>query len=208
MAVSYNPHDLPSMTSRIEAVNGKLIDLNSINTNVISKQAIGDAIKNIRVYTTMTIGGIGCALSHYYIYKYIVANKINRCLILEDDIELKPDFISKCIDINKQLHLNNETDFDLLFLGYHDTSNKYSQEYKGIFRKFNRIYGLFGYIVSYKGAQKLLSNVFPLIQQIDSEISNNSSTINILGVDNDNKIVMSDQSDVSSKFGTDIQVLT
>ena len=206
-SVSKYPHDLLSMTMRFEAVYGKSLNLNLLNTDIISKQAIGDAIKNTSVYTTMTIGGIGCALSHYYIYKYIIANNINKCLILEDDISMDADFINKCIYINKQLDAE-KVDFDLLFLGYHDTSDKYSYKHTSTFNKFNRIYGLFGYIVSYKGAQKLLSNIFPLVQQIDSEISNKSNKINIIGVNNLNKIIISDQSDVASKFGTDIQIMT
>ena len=37
-------------------------------------------------------------------------------------------------------------------------------------RVLNDHYGTFGYIVSYSGAKKLLANVYPLTQQIDSYI--------------------------------------
>jgi GR25 family glycosyltransferase involved in LPS biosynthesis len=194
-------HNLEALTERFPAVDGKKLNFESIDKNIISDKAITDAFDNKQLYTTMTIGGIGCALSHYNIYKKIIKEKINRCLILEDDITLKNNFTELCKHLETRLE---SVDYDLFFLGYHNTSIKYTYRSDYDFIKFNRVYGLFGYIVTLEGAKKLL-NIFPLNMQIDSEISNNSNSIKILGLQPIDRLIYSDESSVYTKFGTDIQ---
>jgi GR25 family glycosyltransferase involved in LPS biosynthesis len=194
-------YNLEEYTKRFPAIDGKKIDFEKIDTKLISQEAIQDAFDNKQLYTTMTIGGIGCALSHYNIYIKIINEKINRCLILEDDIIFADDFSEKCAYLEPHL---NTIDYDLFFLGYHDTSIKYSYYYNYRFKQFNRVYGLFGYIVTLEGAKKLM-NIFPLKKQIDTEISNYSSHLNILGLPPRDRLIFSDQSSVTTRFGTDIQ---
>lgn len=194
-------HNLKSITERFPAIDGKKLDFEDIDRKLISDKAIKDAQENLRLYTTMTIGGIGCALSHHAIYKKIVDKKINRCLILEDDINLVDEFNERIKNIEENLL---GLDFDLFFLGYHNTSIKYTYDYNLNFIEFNRVYGLFGYIVTLEGAKKLL-NMFPLNMQIDSEISNNSNKLRILGLAPRNRIIFSEESSPYTQFGTDIQ---
>lgn len=194
-------HNLEKYTERFSAIDGKKLDFESIDNKLISNEAIKDAFDNKQLYTTMTIGGIGCALSHYNIYKKIINEKINRCLILEDDITIPDNFNEMCEYLEPHL---SKLDFDLFFLGYHDTSIKYSYYYNYRFKQFNRVYGLFGYIVTLEGAKKLM-NIFPLKKQIDTEISNYSKNINILGLPQNDRLIFSDQSSLDTKFGTDIQ---
>lgn len=194
-------HNLEAYTERFPAIDGKKIDFEKIDKKLISDEAIQDAFNNTKLYTTMTIGGIGCALSHYNVYKKIIDENINRCLILEDDIEITDDFNDKCAYLEPHL---NQIDYDLFFLGYHDSSIKYSYYYNYRFKQFNRVYGLFGYIVTLEGAKKLM-NIFPLKKQIDTEISNYSSHLNIIGLPPGDRLIYSDESSVTTKFGTDIQ---
>jgi GR25 family glycosyltransferase involved in LPS biosynthesis len=79
----------------------------------------------------MTKGGIGCALSHYNVYKKIVKDKIKKCLILEDDIIINTNFINKCNEINNMINY----DYDLLFIGYHKDSLHFSIKYDSNFNK-------------------------------------------------------------------------
>lgn len=189
---------LEKMSERFSAIDGKKLDLNNMDTNIISPGGIEYAKKSDIIYTHLTVGAIGCAMSHKAIYQKILDENINSCLILEDDITIDDRFNEK-INILENYIKQNRLDFDLFFLGFHPGTT-YDNTYK-----YKSVYGLFGYIVTNSGAKKLL-DLFPITYQIDTEISKNTDKINIYGVDVLNKIILSDQSQYSYKFGTDIQV--
>jgi GR25 family glycosyltransferase involved in LPS biosynthesis len=190
---------LLNMAERFSAIDGKKLDLNKIDSSIITTDGIGYAKKSDIIFTHLTPGAIGCAMSHRAIYQKIIDENIENCLILEDDITFVDDFNKKIQKVEKYIK-DNKLEYDLFFLGYHPSSLRdfYTQ-------KFLNIYGLFGYIVNKNGAKKLL-DLFPITYQIDTEISFNSDKINIQGVQFYDKIILSDQSQYSYKFGTDIQV--
>ena len=194
--------NLYSMSERFSAVDGKKLNLDDIDSKIITKQGIEDAKKANVLYIPLTPGAIGCAMSHRAIYEKIVNENIARCLILEDDITFVDDFNKKIEELEKEITY----DYDLFFLGYHGVSQydvnlpRTNNTYK-----FITIYGLFGYIVTKKGAQKLL-DLYPITLQIDSEITKNSEKIDIYGIGRDSRLILSDPSQQSYKFGTDIQV--
>ena len=194
---------LNKQTERFNAVYGKNLDIENIPDCIISKKGKKDALdNNLRVYVPLTKGGIGVALSHMALYKKIIEENLDYALILEDDITLVEDFVEQF----NTIVYHCPKDLDMLFLGYHNSSIKYiTKDLNEYICKSNKVFGLFGYIVSNKGAQKLLS-IFPITEQIDSEISNNMSIFNCYLVVPDNRIILSDESSIYSKFGTDIQV--
>jgi GR25 family glycosyltransferase involved in LPS biosynthesis len=194
--------NLLNITERLSAVDGKTLDLNNINPDIITAKGIKDAKESNKLYTVLTTGAIGCAMSHRAIYKKIIKDKINSCLILEDDITFSDKFHNQLTILESII----DEDYDLFFLGYHDSSLAYNHMCKiNKICLFTHVYGLFGYIVTYKGAQKLL-NMFPITSQIDSEISLQSDKIKTLGLSYDTTIIFSDKSSVHTKFGTDIQI--
>ena len=97
--------------------------------------------------------------------------------------------MGKIVNIYKYAPQN----FDILFLGYHDTSIKYI--YK-IINKYieqaSSVYGLFGYIVTQSGAKKLL-DMFPITKQIDTEISMSLSHIDAYVVAPEYRLIFSDE---------------
>ena len=197
-----NKLNLLPISERFSAIDGKTLNIDNIDRKIITQNGINNAKKSDILYTHLTPGAIGCAMSHQAIYKKIVNENINRCLILEDDITFIEDFQNKLNNLEKEI----TDDFDLFFLGYHrvsqyDTINFISKN----IHKFITIYGLFGYIVTKKGAQKLLE-IFPITLQRDSEITRNSNVIDIYGVGKDSQLILSDPSQSSYKFGTDIQI--
>ena len=112
-------------------------------------------------------GFIGCALSHYYLWKRLLEDKDNDYyLIFEDDITLSKYFIPK---ISCLQHKYN--DFEVLFLGYHmfekDRNNVkdiYNDEEKEPLYVTNLntslyIGGTFAYSISKKGARKILDYI-------------------------------------------------
>lgn len=117
---------------------------------------------------TITIGEIGCALSHYNVWKYIVENKIEKILILEDDVIFYDNF-------NKmyELVLNIDLSYDIFFLA-RNPLNKYIELKIGNENIINDYivepktsYNTHSYILTYKGAKKLLNtnyinNILPV----------------------------------------------
>ena len=198
-----NKLNLQNKTVRIPAVDGKKLDLDNIPTNIITKEGINDAKnKNLRVGVPLTSGAIGCALSHRNVWKKIVDENIDSALILEDDVRIDPDFHKK-MDYYKKYCPNS---YDVIFLGYSPATIKYiTASINDIFVRSNKVYGLFGYIVSRKGAEKLLK-IFPIRYQIDTEMHRNFSSIDAYLVKPDYRIITSDISEDSKQFGTDIQV--
>jgi glycosyl transferase family 25 len=187
---------------RIDAVNGKNLDLKNISPHLITKKGINDALnENQKVYTYLTPGAIGCALSHKKAYEYIINNNLSSALIIEDDILIDKNFKSRLSIIYSKV----PKDFDILFIGYHNTSDKYLERIDSMYSQPYKLYGLFGYIVTLEGAKKLL-NIFPITEQIDSDIPKHFDNIRAYAVNPYKKIIFSDQSSVYTKFGTDIQV--
>jgi GR25 family glycosyltransferase involved in LPS biosynthesis len=192
--------DLFDMSYKIEAIDGTILKPEQISNKLITQEGIFDAYEsNIVDYKTLTPGGIGCALSHRKTYQYIIHNKINKCLILEDDCKINVD-INKILD---QIENKIPNNFDMLFLGYHVAYiNKDIDDYYFI---PDKVYGLFGYIVSLKGAKKLLE-MFPLDLQIDTEISIHMNKFNAYCLKPEYHLIFSDPSSTTTQFGTNIQL--
>jgi GR25 family glycosyltransferase involved in LPS biosynthesis len=201
--------NLQDKISRVTAVDGSRLDLDKIPSNIVTKKGISDAKnKHQRLYVPLTPGGIGCALSHRSVWQRIVDENLSCALILEDDIHIKKEFHPK---INKYINSTKlfDKDFDIIFLGYHPSTIKYiirEPTINDVFVKSWRVYGLFGYVVSKKGAEKLLT-LFPINQQIDTEISDaiKKNKLNIYLFKPNHQIITSEPSEIAKEFGTDIQ---
>lgn len=104
----------------------------------------------------LTVGEIGCALSHRAIYKKMIDENIRQALILEDDIEILPHFF----EVYKAL-----SSFDvgnkIILLGTNATKRK-----KMIWKKkltdthsmylvLNSYAGTYGYVIGLKAAKKI-----------------------------------------------------
>ncbi len=89
-------------------------------------------------------------------------------------------------------------------MGYH-----YAHNQKILHENYSKplgiVYGLFGYIVNKKIAQKLL-DIFPIENQIDTDISKVFKDINVYVLPINKKIINSEESH-KAKLGTDIQVI-
>jgi GR25 family glycosyltransferase involved in LPS biosynthesis len=196
--------DTLKFLERVDAVYGNKLDINNISSDIITDGGKIDALdNNLRVYVPLTPGGIGCALSHRKVYQKILDDNLDAALILEDDITIDKDFVDKFNTISRYV----PRDYDILFLGYHASSLNNITKINNYISKPSKTYGLFGYIVTNQGAKKLL-NIFPITEQIDTEISNNFGKNKIIAyiVNPDKRIIFSDESSVHTKFGTDIQI--
>jgi GR25 family glycosyltransferase involved in LPS biosynthesis len=200
-------HKLNDITERVPAVDGSKLNLNNISNTIISKKGIDNANNlTMRTGVPMTPGAIGCALSHRNVWSKIVDNKINAALIMEDDIKINNNFMNDIEKYSKDL----PPSYDIIFIGYHPASIKYVEKsnfLRNVFLKSKKVYGLFGYVVTLEGAKKLLK-LFPIEDQIDTEIYRGFTTHNIDAyvIRPDLRLITSDPSEVAKEFGTDIQV--
>ena len=102
-------------------------------------------------------GVIGCALSHYYLWKQLVQDSVEYYVVLEDDITITPDFKTKIEKIESK---------EVCFLGYHmyskDRDASYDAKDGCVVQPFQGdlfVGGTFGYYITKKGAQRLLDYV-------------------------------------------------
>ncbi len=115
----------------------------------------------------MTLGEIGCAMSHLELYKKIVNDKRPFALILEDDIDMDENL--PFLLANEKTRAALQHHLDLILLGYSaDGINYKKQAEVSIYGKLKLSAQLFlgiptvwywstiGYLISLEGANKLL----------------------------------------------------
>jgi GR25 family glycosyltransferase involved in LPS biosynthesis len=141
-----------SKNKKVERISG--VDYRN-NSHILNQFIITNRINlsgtGFRNKKESFIGELGCYMGHYNCWKYIVDNNLDNCLIVEDGIELlRNDF--------ENLTINNK--LDILFVN--EEMKKDSKNLIG--------YGTQGYIVTLKGAIKLLEKCYTLIVPIDLQI--------------------------------------
>jgi GR25 family glycosyltransferase involved in LPS biosynthesis len=172
-------HSLNNNTNNIflnieifNATDGHKLSNDYINNNLSIKSKY--TLKNPSLYDDIrSVGEIGCYLSHTKIWQEIVDNNYENCIIFEDDVipETDYDTILKNIDSIPE-------DYDIAYLGWWNRySTKYNNKNKDwLFSndsdlKKQNVLGLYSYIISNKGAKKLLSKAFPIDVQLDTYVS-------------------------------------
>ena len=133
-----------------EAVDGKELAL----TDEINTLFLGNDFGSRK-------GVIGCALSHYKLWKQLVASDSEYYTIFEDDIKLCDGFKAKWEEASNDL-----TGIDLIFLGYHVREVNKSEINKVLNEGSKKqldsgiyIGGTFSYIITKLGAKKLLDYI-------------------------------------------------
>jgi GR25 family glycosyltransferase involved in LPS biosynthesis len=165
-------NNLFSNINIFEAIDGQLLNKNDINSHLTLKAKY--TFINPNSYDDIrSIGEIGCYLSHTQIWKEIIDNNYKNCIILEDDVIPYNNYetIINYLD-------NIPNDYDIAYLGWWSRSsfdyinkNSYwlSTEYDN--NNKQNILGLYSYVLSNNGAQKLLSKAFPMDVQLDTYVS-------------------------------------
>jgi glycosyl transferase family 25 len=151
----------------IDAVYGKDLTQDEIN-QCYSSQKTWEKLGR-----EMSMGEIGCFLSHLKIYRKMVTEKIERALIMEDDIEIHPELGNICHEITQQ-----SVHWEIVLLGHH---SRFSREQKTptslwgksplssqftLCRPCDLGQGTYGYMINLFGAKRLLK----LMDKIDKPI--------------------------------------
>jgi len=188
---------------RISAIDGRKLVIDDV-AHLIGKRASEEATSNVVIKfapgSYMTKGAVGCALSHREAWINILNGDHERVLVLEDDIRFDDQFNEKL-----NYYLQDTPDFDLLYIGYHDSRNNDNSHNHFYISPENVVFGLYGYVVNKRIAQKLL-DMFPIEGQIDSEIQKIYKDINVYILNEDLRIIHSDHS-YDNSLGTDIQII-
>jgi len=187
--------------NRISAINGNTLNYKEMGNDIIDSNS-KDLIfsKNKTWGVDLTKGAVGLGLTFKNIlYENINKNNNSNFIIFEDDIKLKPNFNKEL----RNLYKNMPNDWDLIYLGYSmgDSVDKSNMLNKMLFIPNQNIYGLFGTLISKKGAFKLYKILTPLTHQIDTQISNHFKDLNVYLLKN--PIVTSPPSE---KDNSDIQI--
>ena len=148
---------------RIEAIYGIELQDPEYNTHVMKSLDLPEvsvdywkskknfALIDYRI--TSILPRVGCFLSHYRALKYIVENKLNNVLILEDDAELLPSF---------SLNVETPPDSFVTYLGYSIPKN-ITYELKNHYEKIDfdrmKIYGAYAYYIHTWENCKLIVNL-------------------------------------------------
>jgi lipopolysaccharide cholinephosphotransferase len=148
---------------RVPCVNGKKFDQHLI-CKMIEKKLVSSR-------ADMNTIEIAISMSHYNCWKKLVNSCQDYALILEDDVELKPDFTKQINKVMRVLLHEGMDDFSILHLwngNWYDTED--AQEFVtdvsaklSIFRetkKYNA--GAVAYIISRKYAEYLMKHFFPI----------------------------------------------
>lgn len=157
-SIQHQANDLGLTVEFVEAVNGKELSKNDINR-------LSTGFEN----NGMTLGELGCSLSHIKIYEKIVSEDIGLALVLEDDAKLPSELSSvyELIKIYNNKHNNRPTVYLL------NKTNEYIDTLK---TKLSSKYSLanvidsdyaYGYIINKAGAIKLLDFLTPVWIEAD-----------------------------------------
>ncbi|MBF0409568.1 MAG: glycosyltransferase family 25 protein [Candidatus Riflebacteria bacterium] len=117
----------------------------------------------------------GCALSHLKIFEKIVADRIDRACILEDDAILSPDF-SRILNDDLLMRFR----WGVIYLGHHGLLNRGNyhvgaactlpvQEIEGFLlsKPLELSNGTYAYIITRDAAFKLLQKAYPIRMPMD-----------------------------------------
>jgi len=166
------------------AINGKKLKLEDINITRLAKKEITDAqtLGYRTKHYQLTMGGIGCYLSHVTLWNYIYNSGLDYALVFEDDANIPPDFISN-FNISIKNMNKADPDWDILFL---DALCRDCIPYQDNIVKINKFYLMHAYIIRKKAIKKMLdyNMLFPINQQIDWCIGSHSNILKLYTVTN------------------------
>eukprot|EP01065_Artemidia_motanka_P023144 TRINITY_DN2757_c0_g1_i4.p1 TRINITY_DN2757_c0_g1~~TRINITY_DN2757_c0_g1_i4.p1 ORF type:complete len:269 (+),score=48.27 TRINITY_DN2757_c0_g1_i4:232-1038(+) len=188
---------LLSTSRRLPGVDGASLDISSVPAAVVSPRAVAelslheasnaptidrkdpqrDPMGTFSAH--LTRGALGCALSHRKAWQLVEALDLDWALILEDDLFfVRSDFRESLQCVVSQM----QTGWDIVYLGYHGgrpTLEGAAPQPLLVSCGGTLMCGIYGYMLSRAGAQKLLGSVFPLEEQVDVAMARAATRVNL-----------------------------
>ncbi|XP_031840465.1 glycosyltransferase 25 family member isoform X2 [Nomia melanderi] len=138
----------------VDAIDGRSLNhsiLNNMGVKIMPEYA--DPYHN----RPMTMGEVGCFLSHYIIWNKVIEDDVETIIILEDDIRFEPFFRQKVNYILTELN-NLQLKWDLVYLGRKRLMESAESPIEGSKYLVHAAYSYWtlGYMLSKSGAKKLI----------------------------------------------------
>ncbi len=158
---------LPRQAEFIEAVVGVDLTPEEVGEVYAESEAIA------AIGRPLSRGEIGCYLSHKKVLTKFISGCADAALVLEDDVKLSPD-VPLALPT-----LLAAKEWDIIFLGHHGRAARDSDTLSSLWgrrcignrrklvRPCERVMGTYGYLVSRKGAEKLLAQMSRVVRPVD-----------------------------------------
>lgn len=159
--------------TRVSAIDTRAYDDAMKYKSLIDKESLERLNKDVelgkrRRFGSLTLGAIGCTLSHMSIYNEMIKNDIKSALIFEDDVLTDLDYDIFWKRINK-LDIPSDSDMYLLSAGYYDWKQKIKKDSNTV--NFGRFLCTCAYYITLNGANILYKNLIPILYQVDFQMS-------------------------------------
>ncbi|XP_055379043.1 glycosyltransferase 25 family member [Condylostylus longicornis] len=136
------------------------MDGKKLNVDIVKKMGINflSEYEDPYHHRKMTMGEIGCFLSHYRIWEKMVELEHNEVLILEDDIRFEPYFKDKAISVLNQARKHGK--WNLIYFGRKRLESEDEPWVDGTKNLVHVGYSYWtlGYVINLEGAKKLLAS--------------------------------------------------
>ena len=162
-----------SKYARFPAVDGQHVDLKACvragDLSTIGYERLCLPDKDKIWGMDLTRGALGCALSHFQVWKRIVALSIDYSIVMEDDTELCPRFLTRFASISDNLPQG----WDLLFLSGLDTENMcrhmMTSDRLSLVPQMYKTTNM--YLITRRGAERMLQQCTNLHFQLDTQMT-------------------------------------
>ena len=150
---------------RWSAVEGKNIEwLSDKRVSLIAKRNIKEKWRRSHEDLN-SVGGIGCALSHISIWKWLVDSEHDAMIVFEDDAKVPVDFSKRLqIAVDNSVILQNGM-YDLIVPAA--TARMNEEPVERFVKKVDFFMCTQFYIITKNTARKFLANVYPITEHID-----------------------------------------
>lgn len=145
----------------LDGVNGRALDAETVARVYSVERAVSEGGR------PLSPGEIGCALSHQKIYELMLAEDIPLALVLEDDAALDADFAMRFAEVCAEVDWHS---VDLLLLSHIQKYTAWGARRLATNRLLVRplvAYNGNGYLLTRRGAERLLKQLRPLYQPAD-----------------------------------------
>jgi GR25 family glycosyltransferase involved in LPS biosynthesis len=155
---------------RFPASNGRVPDYRFYVLDEWNKKLIGGDDKYVR----MSDGEVGCCMSHLGVWKKVIEDDLEMCLVIEDDaLKIIPNFENIIFDLYKNL----PEDWDVFLIGF-STFNETCKKVSEDIYKVKDFILAHCYLINKSGAKKLIDSL-PINSPLDTFMSSVSNYVNI-----------------------------
>jgi len=137
-----------------DGTNLSIKELHNMNGDILKEWKDPHSGRNI------TWGEIGCALSHYKIYKYCLDNNINNAIIFEDDVDIPKNLNLLLENTFRNLSTELPNEWEFCYISRKPMIPKKDINHTPNFISPAYSYWMCGYIINLKGMEKIINSGF------------------------------------------------